>query len=299
MNINIIDQLPSVRGKLIKNAPLKNMTWLRVGGNAEILFQPKDQDDLLTFLKNCTYSKITIIGASSNLLIRDGGIDGIVIKLGRAFSSIKVNKTQIEAGCGAMDFNISKIAQKNLITGLEFLCGIPGTLGGAIKMNAGAHGSEIKDIISSITITDSKGNLKTINKDEMGFSYRKTNTPKDWFFLSAILNGNKGEKKIIDEKMKSIQNKRLDSQPIREKTAGSTFANPDGMKAWELIDKAGCRGLTIGDAMMSKHHCNFMINKGNATATDFESLGEEVRKRVKKNSGIDLRWEIKRIGNPI
>lgn len=275
------------------------MTWLRVGGPAEVLFQPADQEDLLSFLKDCPSTvPLTVLGASSNLLVRDGGIDGVVIKFGPHFARIDIKETEITVGSGAMDFNIARKAQKAGLTGLEFLFGIPGTLGGALKMNAGAHGGEIKDIVTAITLTDRTGTLKTITPDEMGFAYRKTTAPKDWIFLSATLKGTKGDQAAIDAKMKEIQTKRTESQPIRERTAGSTFANPEGNKAWELIDKAGCRGLKIGGAVMSTHHCNFMVNTGDATAADFENLGEEVRRRVKENSGIDLRWEVRRIGNP-
>lgn len=296
----LIDTLPTVRGKMVAHAPLKDMTWLHVGGPAEVLFQPTDQEDLITFLKDCPSSApITVLGASSNLLVRDGGIEGIVIKLGPNFARINVDGTKITAGAGAMDINIARIAQKEGLTGLEFLSGIPGTLGGALRMNAGAHGGEIKDKVTSITLTDRTGCLKTIAPDEMGFAYRKTATPQDWIFLSATFEASKGDQAIIDSTMKDIRAKRIDAQPIRERTAGSTFANPDGLKAWELIDKAGCRGLAIGGAMMSTHHCNFMVNTGDATATDFENLGEEVRRRVHESSGIDLTWEVRRIGQPL
>jgi len=294
---SLVDTLPPVRGKLTQQAPLHKMTWLHVGGPAEVLFQPADEEDLISFLKNSPSSvPMTMLGASSNLLVRDGGIDGVVIKLGPQFARIEPKNTGIHAGTGAMDLNIARQAQKMGLSGLEFLCGIPGTLGGALKMNAGAHGSEIKDVVTSITLTDRQGNIKTIAPEEMGFAYRKTQTPTDWIFLSAVLQGTLSDKEAIAARMKEITGHRTDAQPIRERTAGSTFANPNGHKAWKLIDEAGCRGLTIGGAMMSEHHCNFMINKGTATAADFENLGEEVRRRVLEKTGIELRWEVRRIG---
>ncbi len=300
MEGQLIDTLPPVRGRLTAQAPLHKMTWLHVGGPAEVLFQPADQEDLISFLKSCPSSvPLTVLGASSNLLVRDGGIEGVVLKFGPQFAKIEVKNTQIHAGSAAMDLNIARQAQKAELSGLEFLCGIPGTLGGALKMNAGAHGSEIKDVISSLTLTDRQGHVKEATPEEMGFTYRKTNAPSDWIFLSAKLQGKHGDKETIDARMKEITGHRTEAQPIKERTAGSTFANPEGYKAWQLIDQAGCRGLTIGGAMMSEHHCNFMINKGNATASDFEQLGEEVRRRVEEKTDIKLRWEVRRIGKAL
>ena len=296
----LMDRLPAVEGKLIPNAPLKDQSWFRVGGPAEVLYRPASDDDLAAFLKNCPADiPLTFLGAGSNLLIRDGGIAGVVVKLGPQFATIEQTGDTLTAGAAAMDLNVARTARGASLGGLEFLCGIPGTLGGALRMNAGAHGREIKDVVISVTALDRQGNTHTIANVDMGYSYRHSSAPVDWIFISATLQGTPCDQTAIDEKMVKITGARTDSQPIRERTCGSTFANPDGLKAWELIDKAGCRGLTIGGAKMSEQHCNFMINTGDATSTDLETLGEEVRRRVKEHSGIDLRWEIRRIGLPL
>ncbi|MFA6280219.1 MAG: UDP-N-acetylmuramate dehydrogenase [Bdellovibrionales bacterium] len=294
---NLLSHLPVVRGKLTANAPLKDNTWFGVGGNAEALFKPEDTEDLATFLRGCPSTiPLTVIGVASNLLIRDGGVAGVVVKLGPAFASITTEGEIITAGTAALDLNIARAAQKAGIAGLEFLSGIPGTLGGALRMNAGAHGGEIKDIVTSITALDRTGHVHTLTPQEMGFAYRHSAAPSDWIFTSATLRGRAAPPEVIATRMKEIAEARAAAQPLREKTGGSTFANPEGHKAWELIDKAGCRGLTRGGAMMSEKHCNFMINTGSATAADLEALGEEVRRRVHEQSGIELQWEIRRIG---
>lgn len=296
----LIKRLPDVRGKLVGNAPLKDQTWFRVGGPAEVLFKPADVTDLAVFLNKCPDDiPITVFGAASNLLIRDGGIPGVVIKLGPAFGTIKVEIDRLVVGAAAMDLNIARAARDADLTGLEFLCGIPGTLGGALRMNAGAHGGELKDVVASIVALDRHGNKHDVTTAEMQFTYRHAGAPQHWIFIEATLRGRPGNKDAIDSRMKEIQALRDESQPIREKTGGSTFANPDGQKAWKLIDQAGCRGLRHGGAMISEQHCNFMINTGTATAADLEALGEDVRARVLAHSGIDLRWEIKRIGVPL
>ncbi len=293
----MLKSLPHVRGKLTANAPLKDQTWFRVGGHAEVLFSPKDAEDLAAFLAACPQEiPLTVIGVASNLLIRDGGVAGVVIKLGPAFASITTEGATLTAGAAALDLNIARAAQKARIAGLEFLSGIPGTLGGALRMNAGAHGGEIKDSVTSITALDRAGRSHTIPPQEMGFAYRHSAAPADWLFISATLQGRAASPETIAARMKDIAEARTAAQPIREKTGGSTFANPQGHKAWELIDKAGCCGLTIGGAKMSEKHCNFMINTGSATAADLEALGEEVRRRVHEQSGIELQWEIRRIG---
>lgn len=294
----LIDRLPAVSGKLIENAPLRDYSWFRVGGPAEILFQPTDSNDLSHFLQSCPQDiPLTILGAGSNLLIRDGGVPGVVIKLGPRFASLEtIDETTIRVGAAAMDLNVARFAQKAGLSGFEFLCGIPGTIGGALRMNAGAHGGEMKNIVLSVVALNRKGEQQTLSAADMGFSYRKTALPSDYILLQAVLRGQKGNPEAIEARMKEISASRNDSQPIRERTCGSTFANPEGAKAWQLIDKAGCRGLRIGGAMISEQHCNFMINTGDATATDLESLGEEVRRRVRETSGIDLRWEIQRVG---
>ncbi len=293
----LLQRLPSVRGKVMPNAPLKDQTWFRVGGPAEVLFKPEDVSDLAVFLNRCPDDiPITIIGVASNLLIRDGGIPGVVVKLGPAFASISVEIDKITAGAAALDLNIARAARDANLSGLEFLCGIPGTLGGALRMNAGAHGAELQQIVTDIVALDRHGNKHYLTPEEMAFSYRHSGVPENWIFIHATLRGTHADKAQIEARMKAIQEERQKNQPIHEKTGGSTFANPNGKKAWQLIDKAGCRGLRIGGAMMSEHHCNFMINTGDATASDLETLGEEVRRRVQETSGIDLRWEIKRIG---
>ncbi|HAX90668.1 MAG TPA: UDP-N-acetylenolpyruvoylglucosamine reductase [Rhodospirillaceae bacterium] len=296
---SLLEQMPPVRGKMAANAPLKDQTWFRVGGPAEVLFRPEDFDDLAAFLNGCPKDvPLTVIGAASNLLIRDGGVAGVVIKLGPAFASITAEGDKIKAGAAAMDVNIARAAQKEGIAGLEFFSGIPGTLGGALRMNAGAHGSEVKDVVQSISALDRHGNKHTMTPKEMGFAYRHSDAPADWIFTGAILQGRTEDIDIITERMSFLGQTRGESQPVRERTGGSTFANPKKHKAWELIDKAGCRGLKMGGAMVSDKHCNFLINTGSATAADIEALGEEVRRRVLEEFDIELRWEIRRIGLP-
>lgn len=297
---HLLKRLPAVRGKLIANAPLKDQTWFRVGGPAEVLFKPEDVADLAVFLNRCPDDiPVTTIGSASNLLVRDGGVEGVVIKLGAAFASISVAVDKLTIGAAALDLNIARAARDANLTGLEFFCGIPGTLGGALRMNAGAHGGELKDVVTDIIALDRHGNKHFITPEEMGFAYRHSAAPRHWVFIQATLRGTAGDKARIEARMKEIQAMRGESQPIREKTGGSTFANPEGHKAWQLIDQAGCRGLRLGGAMVSEHHCNFLINTGDATAADLENLGEEVRARVLATSGLELRWEIARIGKPL
>ncbi|MFY9287074.1 MAG: UDP-N-acetylmuramate dehydrogenase [Alphaproteobacteria bacterium] len=300
-NEGLLERLPKVRGKLTPNEPLSEQTWFRVGGPAEVLFKPMDEEDLAHFLSNCPKDiPITVIGVASNLLIRDGGIPGVVIKLGPKFSTIKVEGATITAGAGAIDLNVARAAQSSGITGLEFLCGIPGTVGGGLRMNAGAYGKEFKDIVEETRVIERDGTIRTIYHDQIGFAYRHTDISPDTIFLSAVIQGEEGDPKAILEKMQDIQKARSATQPIREKTGGSTFANPEQdeqkRKSWQLIEGAGCRGLKMGRAKVSDKHCNFLINTGHATAAEIEKLGEEVRKRVKDRFGIELRWEIKRIG---
>jgi len=293
----LIARLPSVRGSLTANAPLKDNTWFRVGGPAEVLYKPADAEDLSFFLKNLPSDiPLHFMGVGSNTLVRDGGVPGVIIRLGPAFSAITVEGETLHVGAAALDINVARAARDAGLTGLEFLCGIPGTLGGALRMNAGSYGSDIKHILQTVDIVDRKGQLKTIGVGQMGLSYRLCEAPQDWLFLALTLRGKPGDTETIAAQMKQIQEQRTTSQPIHEKTSGSTFANPPGYKAWELIDEAGCRGLRIGGAMMSEMHSNFMINTGTATAADLESLGEEVRRRVKQKSGFELRWEIRIIG---
>ena len=298
----LLQRLPqNTRGQLLPNVVLASQTWFRVGGQAEVLFKPADEDDLATFLAGCPADiPVTVIGVASNLLVRDGGIPGVVIRLGPAFSLIKVTGHVLLAGAGAIDLNVARAAQTEGIAGMEFLSGIPGTIGGGLRMNAGAYGSEFKDIVTEVHMITRNGERRTISNAEIGFSYRHCNAPEDSIFVAALLYGKTGDPAQIQERMQVIQRSRAASQPIREKTGGSTFANPDDdpkqRKSWQLIEAAGCRGLKIGAAQVSEKHCNFLINTGNASATDIETLGELVRKRVLDKFGIALRWEIKRIG---
>ncbi|NVK31465.1 MAG: UDP-N-acetylmuramate dehydrogenase [Gammaproteobacteria bacterium] len=293
----LLERLPPVRGRLSANAPLDKITWFRVGGPAEVMFRPADQDDLVHFIQNKpTDVPVTFIGVGSNLLVRDGGIPGVVVRLGRDFAQIHVQGQEVIAGSGALDGNVAKVALENSLGGLEFLSGIPGTIGGALRMNAGAYGREMKDVLIKTTAISPNGVLKTLSLEDMGYGYRHSDLSDGWTFLSAHLQAQKANPADISAEMQRIKEARGDSQPIRERTGGSTFANPAGHKAWQLIDEAGCRGLKRGGAQISEQHCNFLINTGTASAADLEDLGEEVRTRVKKTSGVDLRWEIKRIG---
>lgn len=293
----LIDRLPTVQGRLTPDAPLAGITWFRVGGKAEVMFRPADRDDLIDFLRQKPRDlPVTVIGVASNLLVRDGGVPGVVLRLGRGFAEIRAEGEEVFAGAGALDFNIATAARIAGIGGLEFLCGVPGTLGGALRMNAGAYGRELKDVLVEAEAVDGYGNLHRLRPGDFGFRYRGSAIPEDWIFLSARLRGESDDPKVIARRMSEIQTARADSQPVRTRTGGSTFKNPEGAKAWELIDKAGCRGLKRGGAMVSEKHCNFLINTGNATAADIEALGEEVRRRVRDDSGIELQWEIRRIG---
>lgn len=292
-------RLPSVRGRLTPHAPLAQMTWFQVGGPAEILFRPADMQDLEDFLAAKPADiPVTVIGVASNLLIRDGGIPGIVVRLGRAFAEIAVRDDVIYAGAGALDLNVAQSACQAGLGGLEFLSGIPGTIGGALRMNAGAYGTEIKDVLLGASAIDGLGTFHDLTATDLGLSYRHCDLPDDWIFLHASFTGIPDATQSIAERMHAIQEKRQNSQPVRARTGGSTFANPPGEKAWALIDQAGCRGLVRGGAMVSERHTNFLINTGAATAADLENLGEEVRRRVLETSGVSLRWEIKRIGLP-
>ena len=296
----LIDRLPTVRGRLTADAPLAGITWFRVGGPAEVMFRPADRDDLLQFLADKpTDVAVTVLGVGSNLLVRDGGVPGVVVRLGRGFAEINANGTRIVAGAAALDVNVAQTAADTGIGGLEFLSGVPGTIGGAMRMNAGAYGRELVDVLVEGEIVDASGNVRRLVRDEFGFTYRHCALPEATIFLSATLEGSSDAHDAIRERMATIRQKREESQPIRTRTGGSTFANPrdgSGRKAWELIDQAGCRGLTIGGAQVSEKHTNFLINTGTATAADLEALGEEVRRRVREKFGVTLEWEIRRIG---
>jgi UDP-N-acetylmuramate dehydrogenase len=293
----LLERLPLVRGRMTEDASLAQSTWFRVGGPAEVLFKPADREDLSAFLAACPADvPLTVIGVASNLLIRDGGVPGVVIRLGRDFAGITAEGTEVVAGAAALDVNVARVACDAAIAGLEFLVGIPGTIGGALRMNAGAYGSEIKDVIVGAEAVDRAGMVHSLKPAELGLAYRHSGVPEDWIFTGARLAGRPGDGAEIARAMQAINDARGSTQPIRSRTGGSTFANPDGHKAWELIDKAGCRGLAVGAAVVSAQHCNFLINNGGATAADLENLGEEVRRRVREAFGIELRWEIKRIG---
>ncbi|HEV2562980.1 MAG TPA: UDP-N-acetylmuramate dehydrogenase [Rhizomicrobium sp.] len=290
------DSLPKVRGTYAENAPLKDLVWFRAGGNAEILFRPADADDLSAFLANKPNMPVSVIGVGSNLLVREGGIPGVVIRLPASFGKIEAQGSQIRVGTAALDAAVARAAADAGIGGLEFLRGVPGTIGGALRMNAGCYGSEIKDVFVSATAIDARGQKHVLNAADMAFTYRKSGVPEDYIFVEAVLQGNPGNADEIRARMNALVEQRESTQPVKSKTGGSTFKNPPGHKAWQLIDEAGCRGLMVGAAQVSEKHCNFLINTGDATATDIESLGEEVRARVKAKSGVELEWEIKRVG---
>ena len=292
-------KMPELRGRLAANQELAPFTWFRVGGPAQIVFGPADEADLAYFLKNLDPAiAVTTIGLGSNLIVRDGGVSGVVIRLGgKAFGEIAVEPGQkLRAGACAPDMRVARAAAEAGIDGLAFLRGIPGSIGGALRMNAGAHGGETKDVLVSARGVDRAGTIREFSVDDLGMSYRHSNAPDDVIFTSALFQGRPGDPAAILAEMDRITEAREKSQPIREKTGGSTFKNPPGEKAWQLIDRAGCRGLVVGDAQVSPMHCNFLINRGAATAADIENLGDEVRARVLAATGVELHWEIKRIG---
>jgi UDP-N-acetylmuramate dehydrogenase len=289
--------LPQLRGRLLANEPLGSLTWFRVGGPAQTLFMPEDESDLAYALAHLPRDiPVTVIGLGSNLIVRDRGVEGVVIRLGRGFNEIKAEGTHMRAGTAAPDQRVAKAAQEAGITGLAFLRGIPGAIGGALRMNGGAYGRETKDILIEARGVDRSGNIRTYSNADMGFIYRHCGVPDDVIFTEALLEGAPGDPAAIAAEMDKITEAREATQPVKSRTGGSTFKNPPGRKAWQLIDAAGCRGLVIGDAQVSELHCNFLINRGNATAADIEVLGEDVRRRVKETSGVTLEWEIKRIG---
>jgi UDP-N-acetylmuramate dehydrogenase len=291
--------MPEVQGRVIANQPLAPFTWFRVGGPAQIFFQPADEDDLSYFLSRLPAEiPVTIIGLGSNLIVRDGGVPGVVIRLGgKIFGKIEVLPDyRLRIGTAVPDMRLARTAAEAGIDGLAFLRGIPGSIGGALRMNAGAHGGETKDIFIEAHSIDRSGTRHVLTAADMGFAYRHTQAPQEIIFTQALVQGRPGKPELIMAEMDRITAAREASQPIREKTGGSTFANPKPHSAWQVIDAAGCRGLTLGDAQVSEMHCNFLINRGQASAADIEGLGEEVRRRVREHSDIELRWEIKRIG---
>lgn len=288
-----------IRGKLTPNAPMDRVTWFRAGGLAELMFQPHDVDDLVAFLKLLPeHVPLTVVGVGSNLLVRDGGIKGVVLRLSaKGFGDLDlVGDNRIRAGAICPDKNIAAMALDNSIGGFAFYYGIPGSLGGALMMNAGANGTETKDRVVEVEAVDRKGNKVTLSNADMQYSYRKSRAPQGLIFTHATFEGYPDDKAKIRTEMDAVRHHRETVQPVREKTGGSTFKNPEGHSAWKLIDEAGCRGLQVGGAQMSPLHCNFMINIGHATGYDLENLGETVRRQVFEHSGILLEWEIKRLG---
>ncbi len=291
------DTLPAVRGKIVKQAELAPFTWFRVGGPADVLFLPEDEADLAAFLKGLDPAvPVTPIGVGSNLLVRDGGLEGVVVRLGRNFAQVEARaNNEIYAGAAALDAQVAKVAAQNGIAGLEFYRGVPGTIGGAIVMNAGCYGAETKDVLVEAYALNRAGERVTLSLAEMGYAYRHSE-PQDLIYVGALYRGTADTVEAVTERMDAITARRETTQPIREKTGGSTFKNPEGHSAWKLVDEAGWRGKRFGGAKFSELHANFMINADNATAADLEGLGDTVRAEVKQKFGIDLHWEIKRIG---
>jgi UDP-N-acetylmuramate dehydrogenase len=292
---------PELRGRMIADAPLKDITWLRAGGSADVLFTPADEDDLAYVLARTPKEvPVTVIGVGSNLLVRDGGVGGLVIRLGKGFSSVETEPdSTIAAGTAVPDVRLAQAAAAAGISGLAFYRGIPGSVGGALRMNAGAHGGETKDVLLSATAVGRDGTCHTFTNAQMQFAYRNCGLPLDLIFTSATFQGKPGDPAEIEREMQAVADYREANQPIKARTGGSTFKNPPGHSAWKLIDAAGLRGFRVGGAHMSEMHCNFIINDRDATAADIETLGETVRQRVYEHSGVMLEWEIKRIGVPL
>lgn len=293
--------MPSIRGEIEANAPLAPLTWFRVGGNAEWLVSPYDTEDLSDFLKKIDPSMpVRVLGIGSNVIIRDGGVSGVIIRLPRRFSWVKREEgNRLRCGGSTLGMMISKVAAAESLTNLEFMRGIPGSIGGMIRMNAGAYGGDISKILIQVTLVRRNGDIEIWPVEKLNFAYRYSELPEDAIVTEALFQGQPGDKDKIEAQMNKIIAEREASQPVRSRTGGSTFKNPEGYKAWELIDEAGCRGLKIGDAEVSTKHANFLLNLGDATAADIENLGEEVRARVKAKFGITLEWEIKRIGHKL
>jgi UDP-N-acetylmuramate dehydrogenase len=294
----LVRRLPGVRGRLEANAPLADLIWFRAGGAAEVLFTPADEADLAQFLK-ATPTDVPVypIGVGSNLLVRDGGVPGVVVRLGKGFSELSLQPdNRIRAGAAVLDVRVARFAQEHGLDALTFLRGIPGTIGGALRMNAGAYGGETKDVLVEARGVDRSGNIRVLSTADMKYTYRHSGAPDDLIFTNALLQGRPGDPAAIAAAMDKITESREATQPVKSRTGGSTFKNPQGHKSWQLIDQAGMRGFAIGPARVSEMHCNFLINEGGATAGQIEALGEAVRSRVKATSGVDLDWEIKRIG---
>ena len=291
-------QMPDLRGRLMANQPLAELTWFRVGGPAQVLFVPEDEADLAYFLRRLRSEiPVTVVGLGSNLIVRDGGVPGVVIRLGRGFGEVKVEDgTRVRAGAAVPDVKVSRAAQEAGLAGLAFFRGIPGAVGGALRMNGGAYGRETKDALIEARGVDRRGRMHVFSNGDMHYTYRHCGAPDDIIFTQALFQGTPGDPAAIAAEMEKITESREATQPIKSRTGGSTFKNPPGRKAWQLIDAAGCRGLKVGGAQVSEMHCNFLINLGGASAADIETLGETVRERVRASSGVELEWEIRRIG---
>ncbi|MFG1426182.1 UDP-N-acetylmuramate dehydrogenase [Roseixanthobacter glucoisosaccharinicivorans] len=292
-------RLPQLRGRLSANASLADLTWFRVGGPAQVLFVPADEADLAYARAHLPADiPVTVIGLGSNLIVRDGGVPGVVIRLGKGFGALSVEGTRVLAGAGVPDVKVARAAADAGLKGLAFLRGIPGAVGGVLRMNGGAYGGETKDALVSCRAVDRTGAIHILTNADMGFTYRHSAAPEDFIFTQAVFEGTPGDAAEIAAEMDRITSSREATQPIKSRTGGSTFKNPPGAKAWQLVDAAGCRGLVVGRAQVSQMHTNFLINLGGATAAEIEALGEEVRRRVLETSGVTLEWEIKRIGIP-
>jgi UDP-N-acetylmuramate dehydrogenase len=291
---------PRLRGRLLPNQSLAELTWFRVGGPAQVLFMPEDEADLSYFLGRIPADlPVTVVGLGSNLIVRDGGVKGVVVRLGRGFNEVALEGHRIKAGTAVPDVKVARAAQEAGLAGLAFLRGIPGAIGGALRMNGGAYGRETKDALVAARAVDRTGRIHDdLTIADMHYTYRHCGAPEDFIFTEATFAGAPGDRSAIAAEMDKITESREATQPIKSRTGGSTFKNPPNNKAWQLIDAAGCRGLVVGGAQVSELHCNFLINFGTATAADIETLGETVRRRVKESSGVELEWEIKRIGVP-
>jgi UDP-N-acetylmuramate dehydrogenase len=297
----LLKRLPAVRGRLMPNQPLADFTWFKVGGPAEVLFMPADEADLADFMRGTPHDiPIYVIGVGSNLLVRDGGMPGVVIRLGKGFNDIKLESpTTIRAGTAALDKKVAEFALEVGLWGMAFLIGIPGSIGGALRMNGGANTEETTQILVEARAVDRSGNIHILSHEDMGFTYRHCAVPDDYLFTSALLRGTPEDKGKIKAQMDLNVHHRETVQPIRSRTGGSTFKNPPGHSSWKLVDAAGLRGFAVGPARVSEMHCNFLINEGGATAAQIEELGETVRRKVLETSGVQLEWEIKRIGLPL
>jgi len=301
LGAELLSAIPGLRGRLREGVGLAEITWFRVGGSAEVLFTPADEDDLAYFLQNTPPEvPVTVIGVGSNLLVRDGGVRGVVIRLGRGFGAVEaLEGARMRCGTAVPDIRLAQAAAKAGVSGLAFYRGIPGSIGGALRMNAGAHGTETRDVLVEARAVDRAGRLHVLGVDELGYGYRHCSAPDDFIFTQATFQGAPGAREEIEAAMQEVADYRDQHQPTKARTGGSTFKNPPGHSAWCLVDAAGCRGLRVGGAHVSQMHCNFLINDGDATANDIETLGETVRGRVRATSGISLEWEIRRIGEAV